>query len=157
MPPMPALEVVEVVEVQHASAVGIARHSQVAGAADVGAELEGVVAPQLRPVGDTLVLVFVFNEWAVAAANVETFSKIRERCGIGVHLERRKARGEGCRQGSLVGDVEARNSQVAHRSRTCEELLSLGIVVHPPKAEVSQPSLTERLRHSDRHAVIVNV
>jgi hypothetical protein len=66
----------------------VAGHSQVVSLADIGAELERMVALNLRPVVDELDLLFVLDQWAIAPVDVERIAKLKEAIAIVVDEER---------------------------------------------------------------------
>src|SRR5262249_33090048 len=65
-----------IVEGQFTRAMGVARHPQIIGAADVGAELERVIADEFRCIADKLQLVLVLIERAVASVDAQTGTEI---------------------------------------------------------------------------------
>ena len=75
-PPSVGLAVRFSENVQLARAMVVARHPQVVGAANVDAELEGVVTPGPRHIADDLPLLLVLVERAVAAVDAEARSEI---------------------------------------------------------------------------------
>ena len=82
------------VEGELARAVLVARHAQVVGAPNVGPELDGVVAQNLRPVVDELKLLFVLVERAVAAVHAERVAEFEKAVAVAVDEERGHAAGE---------------------------------------------------------------
>ena len=64
------------VELQLARAMPVARNAQVQRVADVGAELDGVVALELRPVVDELELPLVLAQRAVAARELQRVAEV---------------------------------------------------------------------------------
>ena len=108
-----------VAEAELARPVGVARDAQVVGAADVDAELHGVVAEHLREVRDDLPLLLVLGQRAVAAIDLEARSKLDVTRSAGVVASqeyRRQPGGEG------VVEVQAGDPGVGRaascRSRT---------------------------------------
>ena len=61
----------------NAGTVGVARHTQVPGVAEVGAKLELVVASEFRYVSDPLELAFTLDQWAVATRNTQAVAEVR--------------------------------------------------------------------------------
>jgi hypothetical protein len=61
-------------EVEFASAIGIARYTQILGIPDITAEPKLVVASHLGPVVNELELLFTLNEGAVAPRYVEAIA-----------------------------------------------------------------------------------
>src|ERR1019366_5015949 len=62
-----------------------------------------------------------------------------------------------CCQSALIGDVQSRDADVAHRSRTFKVLMRLRVVMHPAEAEIQQQRTAERLGSAHGHAVVMNV
>ena len=73
----------------------IARHAQVVGLPDIGTELERVIAVDVRPVVDELILVFVLIERAIAAIDAECRTGAEEVVTVSVDEERRHVGSEG--------------------------------------------------------------
>jgi hypothetical protein len=59
------------IELQFARAMPVAGHAKVVGPANVGPELEGVVALNLRPVIDELILILILDQRAVTAVDAQ--------------------------------------------------------------------------------------
>ena len=141
-------------ERQFARTVRIARHAQVVRAANVDAELEAVVAVELRQVADNLELLLVLIERAVAPVHAKTRPEFEGALFAGavpVDEARRQAGAE-----RAVG-VEARNAGVRRGPRAEVERQHVDLVLEEPEAEVRQHRIGERAVDSDRETVVANV
>src|SRR5512140_2654910 len=90
--------------------MAVARHAKVVRLPDVRAELEGVVALDLRPIVDELDLLLIFDQWAIAAIHPKRIAKL-EGCWVAVAVDekRRHARVE------VSVDVQARDPGILCR------------------------------------------
>src|SRR5262245_7005422 len=86
----------------------VAGHAQVVGAANVGAELESVIADELRRVADELELVLVLIERAVAAVDAQAGAEIRVRNSVALDESGEKA-------GTEVVEVETLDAGLLSR------------------------------------------
>ena len=69
----------------------VAGNAQVVSAPDIGAELEGVIALNLCPVVDELILVFILNQRAIATVHAERIAETEQVVAVSVDEERRHA------------------------------------------------------------------
>src|SRR5204863_7066369 len=84
----------------------VARDAQITSLADVGAELESVVALDLRPVVDELDLFLVLDQRAIAPVDSQSVAELEQVVAIVVDEKRRHPSGKGCVQ------IHAGNSRV---------------------------------------------
>ena len=115
--------------------VGITGNAQVVGPTNVSAKLDLVIAPHLRPVVDELKLLLTFNEWAIAAANVESVAEGTQHSRLpvrSVSLETRPTRRK------QVAKVIVRNTHIFGWSLPLVWLVRGWVVLEPAETKVSQ-------------------
>src|SRR5437879_1281610 len=110
----------------------VAWDAQVASLADVGAELEGVVALDLRPVIDELDLFLIHNQRAVTAVDSQSVAELEKVIAIVVDEEGRHPSGKGCVQ------IDAGNSRVLGRRGLQAVGDHVDLVAEKAEAEVGQ-------------------
>src|ERR1041384_1216255 len=110
----------------------IARHPQIVSLANVGAELERVIALNLRPVVDELDLLFVLDQRAIASVDAESVSELEQIVAVVVDEARRHASGKGFVQ------VQPRDSRVA--GGRCIQAIrhNVNLVTEKAKPEIRQ-------------------
>ena len=112
----------------------VGRHPEVVGAPDVQADLEGVVAQQLRDVAHRLPLFFILSEGTVASAGVVVEAPSKVHIGlVAPDREVRQTAGE-----RIVGVVQIRDPGVQGRVRSVEAREHVDLVLKPPEPEVDE-------------------
>ena len=136
------------VEVELARAVPVARHAQVEGAADIGSELERVVAADLGPVVDELILILVLNERAVAAVDTQGVTELEQAAAVTVD--------EKCGQAGveILVDVHARNACLLRWRGADAVGLAKHLVAEPTEAEVREKRGAQVVVEAPGHGVI---
>ncbi len=124
----------------------VAGHPQVLRIANIGSELEGVVAPDVRPVGHPLPLLLALVERAVAPVDVKGVAEIE--AGQAFNEKPGHARGE------EVVVVQPRNAGVGGRAGANAVRQHLHAVPEEAKAEVGQQVGTEHVVKARRQALV---
>ncbi len=132
------------IEMHLTGAVGVGRNAQVGGVAQIGTELELVVAKDLCPVVNVLITLFLLDQRAVTAGNVEGFAKSRVGKPVAaVWNSIEKQTGQPVR--GYVGRIQTGESQC--RGCVCAvlvELRRMRIVTEVSKPEVGQERAAQR-------------
>ncbi len=137
-----------VFEVHLAGAVGVGWNAQVGGVPQVRAELELVIAQNLRPVVNELLALFLLDQGAIATGNVEGFAKVSH--GPIEKEPRKSSRGD-------VGGVQARQPQSGCRGGGCRvEFRGVRVVTEVSESEVRQQRVAQRVVKARGQAIVVD-
>ena len=140
------------VELQFARAMPVARNPQVHRVPDIGAELDGVIALELRPVVDELELPLVLTQRTVAArelqrvAEVELVARIAARA-IAVEEKRRHAPAE-------IIDVQSGNARIGRGVRIAAARIDVDAIAEPAESHVGQQRRAQRVIESRGDALV---
>src|SRR6267378_890102 len=122
--------------------------------AKVHSKLHAMITRYFGPVIDELVLMFIFDQRAVAAGRIQTVAEIGQ-LGIlivpAVPLECRQTSG-----GGIARDVQPTQSQSFRRRNIRVWFDRMRIVFEPAEPEVGKQCGADRLVESRRQAMIVN-
>src|SRR5262249_49497980 len=118
------------------------------GAADVGAELDGVISGDSGPVVDELELVLVLNQGAIAAVHAERVTELEEAVAVAINEEGRHS---GIK---VLVHVQARNPRVGSGRRSDAGGLAEAIVAEPAEREVGEQRRMQDVVEAARYRVV---
>ena len=141
----------------------VARHAEVAGIANVPAELNLVVAQNFCPVVDKLELIFLFHQGAVATIYSQTIAEVAEAAALtdcasilpvsaGASNEIRRLTG-----GEVIAGVQARDADVLRRCCTHTVGYDVDVISHIPEAEVGENRRTQSIVESTGNTLITTL
>ena len=131
--------------------MAVAWHAQVECLTDVDTELEGMVALNLGPVVDELILVFILNQGAVAPVHAQCIAEAEEVAGVTVDKESGHARIE------IIVYVQAGDTGILRRSGANSIRLPKDFITEPAKAEVCQQRRLHCIIKARRNRMIARV
>src|SRR5436190_17198019 len=128
--------------------MAIARHAKVVRPANIRAELDRMVALNLGPFIDELVLVFVLDQRTIAAVHSERVPELEQAVAVPVNEERRHAGVE------IFVDVHTGDARVLGGGRADSVRLAKNLIAEPAEAKIREQGRPEIVVESAGDGVI---